>query len=143
MGRCHQPTCRTSPISWPHPRVQYTFGPSRHKTCSAGCRTGTLSFSERVTACRGMWDTQPKTEGPSGGDLTLLFIESQPVPGTSLCFRCLLSSSLHKLCEVALLLPSFTVRKPRPRYGLRSYSTQPCRQPLSINRSHPAGQSLP
>lgn len=38
----------------------------------------TQPFSERVTASRGMWDMQPWTEGPSGWDLTLLFIEPQP-----------------------------------------------------------------
>lgn len=118
----------------------HVWTPSLHGTCGAGHRRDTESFSARVPACRGVWDM--KMEGASRRGLTLLFTESHPAPGTLL--QALGVSSLsnpHELCEVASLLPLFTVRKPRPNVASESFSTQPCRQPLSINQSHPAGQS--
>lgn len=51
---------------------------SLRRTCSAGCRRGT-----QVTTCRDIWDMWPWAR-LSRWDLTPLFMESQPVPGTTL-----------------------------------------------------------
>lgn len=137
---------------WPHPRVQYAFGPPVATRPTVLGAERAHRFCQREGHCQqghvghaAIW-----AEGPSGWDLTLLLTLSRILcQAPSLCFRCLPSSSLHTLCEGPLLLTSFTARKPQPTYGLRvqlytalqaaasHQSASPCRaKPTSPSSLH-------
>ena len=125
-----QPAASKSPVNvWPL---------SLRRTCSAGCRRGT-----QVTTCRDIWDVWPWAR-LSRWDLTPLFMQSQPVPGTTLhVLDVSVLPALIRFVRWHYYYP-LSQRKPRPGSGLRLHlNVNTALQAPTFRQHSPAGRCPP